>query len=553
MTVQPCFRKVREIIIVNTIPSKIRTFFGEKTGGELFFIFSLFVTVIMGIVFRSQGYFNGSISLWLDEAEWVFKLSDRPLLKNALMRPIGFLVATRFLISIVNNEITLRLMAYSASILSMPLIYLIAKEVFKSKLTVFLAVFIVSFNPVLINFAKEFKPYSLELFLHLLLLCLLLQFIKLKTAPLFYQLLFISAVTLLFAYNIVFLYPSLFLIVVCETYKEQKFPRLFFLLMAAFLLLGILLYAFYYFLWSSWDIASTKIYWGKKYDVFFLSSNFSDHVQWIVKKYLSLVESSGTATIFWDLKFNGYSIIKVALWVVHCIGLAAFVVRRKWEYLLLFVVPIVIVLLSNIMGLWPFGAFRVNVFMFCYFIIISLYGMDTLITIDNRHSRHAMISIIVALFIILSLPLGINHYKVKASKFSTPHSNMRSVLDTIFRYELSKDFKMKRNDACVLFADYHSFFAVKYYLWKHSSLSKRYERFQSNDALRLFNIGLTCDQIFESLHKITTDPQLKGMRAWILISKISCLEGVNHYFREKGNIIMMYDFTGANLLVYYQF
>ena len=162
----------------------------------------------MGVVFRSQGYFNGNISLWLDEAYWAFRFSDLPLLKNAAMRPIGFIVATKLLTAIANNEITLRLIPYSASVLSIPLIYFIAREIFKSKLTIFMAVFIVSFNPILINFAKEFKPYSLELFLHMLLLYLSLRYIKLKTAPLFYLLLFMSAVTLLFAYNIVFLYPS---------------------------------------------------------------------------------------------------------------------------------------------------------------------------------------------------------------------------------------------------------------------------------------------------------------------------------------------------------
>ena len=531
---------------------KIKTFLDEKTGNELFFICSLFLTVILGIVFRSQGYFNGTTSLWLDEAEWVYKLLDRSLLKNALIRPIGFLVATKFLISIVNNEITLRLMAYSASILAIPLMYLIAKEVFKSKLTVFLAVFTVSFNPVFINFAKEFKPYSLELSLHLLLLCLVLWYIKFKTTRLLYLVLSMSFVILFFAYNIVFLYPSLFLIILCEAYKEKKPRKIFFSLSTVLVLVG-LLYVLYDSLWSNLDIGKARIYWGEKYNVFCLSSNITDCAQWIFQKYLSLVERSGTATIFWDINFYGYGIIKVALWIAHCIGLVAFVFKRKWEYVVLVVVPIALIVSANILGLWPFGAFRVNMFMFCYFVIISLYGIDVVITTDTKLFKGVAISIVVGLFIILQFPFGINHYKVKASEFSTPHSNMRLVLDTIFRYELSKDTKSKRKNACVVFADYHSLFPVKYYVWKHSSLSKRYERFQSDDALHLFTIGLTCDQILKSLNKLSTDPQLRGMGAWILISKIPCLKDVNQYFKKKKDRMKMYNFDGNNSLVYYKF
>ena len=537
--------------MVATIQNKIKTFLSEKTGAEIFFSCLIFLVVIMGIVFRSEGYFNGNISLWLDEAEWVFKLSERPLLTNAVIRPIGFLAATKFLISIANNEITLRLMSYIASIFSIPLIYFIAKEIFRSKLTILLAVFTVSFNPVLINFAKEFKPYSLELFLHMLLIYLLLKYVKLKTTHLLYQIIFISIVILFFAYNIIFLYPSLFLIVLFKVYKEHKYKRIYFLLLTAFLLLGIL-YTFYYVLWSGRDILSAKIYMGEKYDVFCLSSNFSYHLQWIFKKYLLLMERSGTATIFWGLNFDGYIIIKVALWAFHFIGLAAFGVRRKWEYLLLFVLPILTIILFNIMGLWPFGAFRVNVFMFCYFVIISLYGIDTAINIDNKHIKLAMASLIVTIFILLQFPFGINHYAIKIPGCWTTDSNMRSVLDTISSYELSKNAKTKQNEECILFTDWHSFFPVRYYLWKHSSLSKKYEKFLSNGKLRLYNIRLKCNEVIKSLNKITKSPGLAGKGVWILISKRKCVSEVDQYLSKKNNIIIKEIFRGGHLLIYYQ-
>lgn len=539
-----------------TIQHKIKTCFDEKTGVGLFFICSIFLTIITGVIFRSQGFFDGNISLWLDEASWAFRFSDLPLLKNAAKRPIGFIVATKFLTTIANNEITLRLIPYSASILSIPLMYFIAREIFKSKLIVFLAVFIVAFNPILINFAKEFKPYSFELFLHMLLLYLSLRYIKFKTVPLFCSLLCISAATLFFSYNIVFLYPSLFLLALLETYKEQKYQRFFFLLLSALLLLGILLYAYYYLLWPFQGVPAAKLYWGKKYDVFFLSSSFLDHVQWIFKKYLSLVESSGTAFIFWDLNFNGYILIKAALWAFHCMGLTMFIVRRKGEYLLLFVLPIIIILVCNIMGLWPFGAFRVNVFMFCYFIIISLYGMDTAISMDNKYSKLAITSLILTIFIVLQFPFGMSRYTSKSPIVSVPgywapNSRIRYALDTISNYELSKNAETKQNDECILLADWFSFDPVRYYLRKHSSLSKKYEHLYANRKFRLKYIGGP-DVIIKNINRITANPRFADKRVWIVISNYHSMSKVNLFFSKKKNIILRNDFSGSDLLFYLQ-
>ncbi len=539
-----------------TIQHTIKTYFDEKTGVGLFFICSIFLTIIAGVVFRSQGFFDGNISLWLDEASWAFRFSDLPLLKNAAKRPIGFIVATKLLTTIANNEITLRLIPYGASILSMPLMYFIAREIFKSKLVVFLAVFIVAFNPILINFAKEFKPYSFELFLHMLLLYLSLRYVQYKTAPLFYSVLCISAAILFFAYNIVFLYPSLFLLVLFETYKEQKYQRFFFLLLSALLLLGILIYAYYYLLWPFQGVPAAKLYWGKKYDVFFLSPIFSDHVQWIFNKYVSLVESSGTAFIFWDLNFNGYTLIKVALWVFHCMGLIMFIVKRKWEYLLLFVLPIVIILVCNIMGLWPFGAFRVNIFLFCYFIIISLYGMDTVLSMDNKYSKLAITSLILTIFIVLQFPFGMIRYTSKSPIISVPgywapNSRIRYALDTISGYELSKNAGAKQNDECIILADWHSFDSVRYYLRKHSSLSKKYEHLYANGKFRLKYIGGP-DVIIKDLNRISANPRFAGKRVWILISQYQSISKVNMFFSKNNNVILRMDFSGSNFLLYHQ-
>jgi len=119
-------------------------------------------------------------------------------------------------------------------------------------------------------------------------------------------------------------------------------------------------------------------------------------------------------------------------------------------------------------------------------------------------------------------------------------------------YELSKNAKTKQSEKCILFTDYHSFFPVKYYLWKHSTLSKKYENLHSNGKLRLYNVGLRCNEIIKSLNKITTDPGLAGKRVWILISKKSCIKEVDQYFNKKNDIILKKIFRGTNLLIYHQ-
>jgi hypothetical protein len=209
------------------------------------------------------------------------------------------------------------------------------------------------------------------------------------------------------------------------------------------------------------------------------------------------------------------------------------------------------------MGLWPFGGFRVNVFMFCYFIIISLYGMDAAISVNNKYGKFAITSLILTLFIVLPFPFEMSLYTSKSPIVSVPgfwtsNSRIRYALDTISSYELSENAKTKKNGEFILLADWHSFDPVRYYLWKHSSLSKKYEHLYANGKLRLKYIGEP-DIIIKDLKRITANPGLAGKRIWIVISQYQSINKVNLFFSKKEeNIILKKNFGGSNLLLYYQ-
>ena len=108
----------------------------------------LLLLILTGIYFRSAGYFNESISLWHDEASWARKIIHKPLLSTVVIRPIGYMVVSKWILSIANNEITLRIISYAAAIISIFLFYMIAREVFNSKLVILLAVFTFCINPI---------------------------------------------------------------------------------------------------------------------------------------------------------------------------------------------------------------------------------------------------------------------------------------------------------------------------------------------------------------------------------------------------------------------
>ncbi len=480
---------------------------------------------------------------------WAQKLVNNPLVKSEF-RPIGFMAVTKVLISIKNSEFTLRLFPYLSSIFAIFLTYFIAREIFKSKVTILLSMFLVSFNPILISFAKEFKPYSVEFSVHLLIILILLLYIKRKIHLTPCHIMGILLIAFPFAYNIVFLYPSVFLLLLLEAYqgkKTGKFIALICIVCAG--LVGFLL--LFTGVFSGSTIQSSAIYWGKKYNVFYLSGGLTNHIKWIVNKYFGLVLNSGRLEVFWNFipvkypaqQFRWFSvtgIIDTTLVTAHCIGFAYLILKKKTEILLLFVLPVFVVILFNVLGIWPFGPFRVNLFLFCYFLIISLYGIDAVINSSNTRFNQCMTVPIVIILIFLQLPFKPEYYE---SKKHIPDSDMKYVLNTILKMDHMDLLGHVKNQKRLIMADEHSFHQIKYYLKNHTEFSNKNRDIFAADY-KIFKV--------RRMRELNTRGYVNNIKpVWIINSNIRDINNADKYL-IRDNIIFKKIFKkNQNELIYY--
>ena len=140
------------------------------------------------------------------------------------MRPIGFMYLTKLLINFSKNDIVFRLVSYLSSIFTIIVVFFIAKRIWNLKIVTLLMLFIIAFNPIVITFAKEFKPYALELFVHSCFIYLSLQYLHTNKDYLLYTIIAFAILSLFFCYNIVFIFPALFLILLFDAFaiKESK-------------------------------------------------------------------------------------------------------------------------------------------------------------------------------------------------------------------------------------------------------------------------------------------------------------------------------------------
>ncbi len=135
-------------------------------GKRIDVLFYCCIVCIIGlaIFFRSQGYFNGAISFWVDEAMWADNLITKPLNEVINIRPVGYMFLTKLLTKISKDEITFRMISYLSSILAIPLIFLIAKRIWKSKVVILLLVFLVAFNPYFNFICQRIQTLCIGLF-----------------------------------------------------------------------------------------------------------------------------------------------------------------------------------------------------------------------------------------------------------------------------------------------------------------------------------------------------------------------------------------------------
>ncbi len=357
--------------------------------------------ILIGVYFRSRRYWIDPLGLWVDEATWALRLFGRPLTQLEF-RPIGYMALTKLIVTTYSDERTLRLLSYVAGVASLLITADLAKYLFKSRLVRVLCVAVVAYNPLLVDMAREFKPYSVEFCVHLGLVWLFVRWRASGSKARLGALLACSVLAFPFAYNIVFLLPGLFWLLGYAFLRARAHRALFATVCAALAAVALMIAIYFSALrGTTQDRGGTEQFWGKKYDVFYLptaqqQNQKTARVSWLARKYCDLAAFPGshgnrppTASPAVVETTRRLARVGFYAWLVlHGFGIFALLAYRR-QWLLLLSGPLLVSMVFNTLSLWPFGAFRSNVFLLAYLFLIPMVGLDVLLVAHAAIARLA--------------------------------------------------------------------------------------------------------------------------------------------------------------------
>lgn len=180
-------------------------------GTDSSFRLLLFFVLSLGLGIRLINYFSNP-GLWLDEALLALNLMERtyagllgPLGRNQVA-PVLFLLIQKFIINLLGpGEMALRLFPLFCSALSLPLLYLLSRNLTGDKKIALTALFVFAFAPLQIRYSTEVKQYMTDVFVMLFLLWLYSHYLKHSKSTSTLAWLAISGILAVFLSNIAIL------------------------------------------------------------------------------------------------------------------------------------------------------------------------------------------------------------------------------------------------------------------------------------------------------------------------------------------------------------
>jgi Dolichyl-phosphate-mannose-protein mannosyltransferase len=424
------------------------------------------VLVSLGLYMRLGGVAIGrTIGFWMDEANWAIRVVDKPL-EAQLIRPIGFMLLTRWSVALFGKwEFAFRLLPWLAGLATPFITAFLARRFLNRPAARLLMVGILSLSPVAIDFSKEFKPYGFSLMLHLLLPLLALRWYQTRRTWDLVVCGIAAPLALFFAQDALFLYPGLFLVLGLETWRSRNFRQLGATAGFAVLSAGIVL-GMYFMIWSRLP-KNESDYWGKKYGVFYSPKKPSDTaLGWYAGKYAEIAEFPGARRDLFDIErvrrptLQRLKSIDKRVWLaMHLLGLAVMGLQRRYREALLFLSPALVCTAFNVLGLWPYGTFRTNLFLLAGMSAIAALGLDWKVL--QKRAWAALVP--VALLVLLPLAVSKNDWGATKQVPTTSSSQMAELIEQVLELPETQNIRGEP-----LIVDNHSFSVFRYYVRHHA-------------------------------------------------------------------------------------
>jgi hypothetical protein len=422
------------------------------------------------------------------------RLSDLPL-TELLIRPPGFMAVSKVMGTLFGpTETPLRLLPWLASLGSLVMAPMLARHLFRAHTARLLFIAVIALHPCAIDFGKEFKPYAVSMALHVGLMLLTLRFIASQRESDLHLLLGGAVVSTIFAQDVIFSFPGVFLIAGYEALRRDR-KKLVPIVVAAGVILAVL-GAQYLFIWSQLP-KDESAYWGHKYGVFY-SEQAGSFAAWFAGSYGELAAFPGYERMFWkssaiwDARHDLRNVAHGVWIALHFIGIVVMFWRKRFREATLLFMPIVVLVLFNLLGLWPFGVFRTNVFL-----VANTAGIAAM-AFDGLAERERPFGAIVPSLILLVIPFVFFEDGLPPTKRAlTRISEYPAVLE--FLAEQAPDPPAQRQNLLLLGQANCS--QWRYFLRYHPKMSRLRSRLEQGfDHQCIENSG----QLLPTLNRLTT-------------------------------------------------
>jgi hypothetical protein len=440
-------------------------------GGRVF-LAAAGTLLLLGTILRVLGYFGG-IELWWDEAMWAMFIAEDT---TTSLRPPGYVWISRWLIDLRNTEPVIRSPSLLAGVLSLPVLLAMCRRAGLSRLASLFGLFVLAVHPAAIDLTKEFKPYALALLLHLLLLWQAFSFLR---SPQTWRLVVMNLTAMVaawFSWSVVVLYPGLFATVALSALRRRRVSQLWASLGGAAATLGVLLVAY---AGHGRGRDPDAAYWGGKYDIFYLGSDLPGRAAWLVEKTYDVASFPAQLVTFW-LDRSAVDVVAALQAGLCLLGVTAIVTTRRWDWAGLWLSPWLVTVALNLLGLWPYGVFRTNLFLLAYGLLVGLAGLDGLrrwVAVRPAATRlkgHLLVPVFCGAFVLAFLPLDLGYFAESKGSGMAGNCYVHRAFEEVYEAEHDQPPPAKRRRFVV---NDHAYDAYRYYREFHVVAREKYQGF----------------------------------------------------------------------------
>ncbi|MCX5848850.1 MAG: glycosyltransferase family 39 protein, partial [Deltaproteobacteria bacterium] len=379
-----------------------KSFFSEKPiYGYPIEHLLIIVIISIGIIVRLANYLNNS-GLGLDEASVALNLMERSYaqlllpLDNFQVAPILFLLIEKLSVNLFGHgELALRLFPLICSILSLPVFYFLAKNLFEDKQITLTSIFVFAVAPIQLHYTVALKQYITDVFVSLFLLWLFSLFLKQSNRKLL-LVLAVSGVISIFLSNIsvlVLFTLSIYWLIYDFYYKKRDYTK-YVVVLAWVVTFGIY---YYFFIHNHKHQLFMLDYWQQNFlPLNPFRSEFWHFFNSVVLDVFAELMLYNPAGLYYELNL----IILYLFLIIYGIGLIIMVKRHEMTMIVFLCFPIVLHLLLSGFKLYPFST-RLALYLSPLMIMTFSYGLIQLYKLSEKILRSRWPGII-AMVVILS-------------------------------------------------------------------------------------------------------------------------------------------------------